>query len=316
VASLEASLSKLFDTPAGWGLYETAASQRKAHERWLDGRHALSWFLPISGVLEWRERSRVAELVFLNGTRTRVRIDESQTVGRILQTLGNKLGLSAGAVAEYGVKFGGQLSAGLGEKDVLPSGWLDPRLTLQELGVAAATKLELRWLKRFFIADHTVNSSDEVALHYSFLECKNMFLSDVLDTTGHSASEVAQCVACLLHVDHGRYDKKKHTQQWYSGKRYVPESFADVVSFGVAAVAWKQLAEDVAPRKSFLDMCRKFGGFACTFFDGVLVDGKQEAQVSASQEKVVLYHPWSVAARIKNQRRLSRAALALSPRGG
>ncbi len=316
VASLEASLAKLFDTPTGWGLYEAATSQGKATERWLDGRHTLSWLLPIAGALEWRERSRVAELVFLNGTRTRVRVDESVSVGRIVHMIGNKLGLPPNAVGEYGVRFGGQLSAGLGEKDVLTSGWLDPRLTLQEQGVTSATKLELRWLKRFFVADHTVSSTDEVTMHYCFLECKNAFLSDVLDTTAQTANDVAKCVACLLHVDHGKYDKKKHTQQWYAGKKYVPESWCDVVSFGVAATAWKQLGDDLAPKKTFIDKCRKFPGFASTFFEGVVLDGRQDAQVAVSQEKVVLYHPWSVAARLKNQRRLSRSALALSPRGG
>ena len=314
MSSVEASVARLFGTSSGWGLYETQSSAR---ERWLQPRHALSWYLPLAGRLEWREQARAAELVFLNGTRTRARVDDSLTVGRIIAQLGGRLGLSASAVGEYGLKFGGQLSAGLDDKDVLTSGWLDPRLTLQDHGVTAATKLELRWLKRFFVADHSISLADEVDMHYSFLECKNSFLTDALDTTGSSVDAIAQCVACLLHVDHGRYDRKKHTQQWYSGKKYVPELWTDSVSFSVAAMAWKALAEDLAPKKAFIDMCRKFPGFASTFFDAVVSDTKSDVQVAVSKDKVVLYHPWtSRGGGSKSQRRLSRMALALSPRGG
>jgi hypothetical protein len=295
----------------------------------------------LAGTLEWKEQVtlfcsrlflgfywfhcflyqqvRVAELVFLNGTRTRVRIDDSLSVGRILQTVGHKLGLTANAVCEYGVKLGGQLSEGLGDKDVLTGGWLDPRLSLQQHGVKSATRLELKWLKRFFVSDHSLSSSDEVALHYSFLECRNSFLTDVLDTSGHTVSDVAQCAACLLHVDHGRFDKKKHTQQWYAGKRYVPESWSDMCNFSLTAAAWKQLGEEAAPKKTFVDLCQKFPGFASTFFENVALADKTEAyQVAVSMEKVVLYNLKGLPSKSgkNNQRRLSRAALALSPRGG
>jgi hypothetical protein len=231
-----------------------------------------------------------------------------------MQTVGSKLGLSASSIAEYGVKFGGQLSEGLGDKDVLRSGWLDPQLSLQQHGVKSSTRLELKWMKRFFVSDHCVSTTDEVALHYSFLECRNVFLTDVLDTSSFGVNDVAQCAACLLHVDHGRFDKKKHTQQWYAGKRYVPESWTEMCGFSATAAAWKQLGDDAAPKKTFVDLCRKFPGFACTFFDNVTVDGR-DSQVAVSMERVVVYGRVK-AATANQQRRLSRAALALSPRGG
>ncbi len=251
---------------------------------------------------------RVAELVFLNGTRTRFRVDDSLPVARILQTVGSKLGLTPSSISEYGLKFGGQLSEGLGDKDVLRSGWLDPQLSLQQHGVKSSTRLELKWLKRFFVSDHCISTADEVALHYSFLECRNAFLTDALDTSGHGVIDVAQSAACLLHVDHGRFEKKKHTQQWYAGKRYVPESWIELCGFVAVAAAWKQLGDDVAPKKTFVDLCRKFPGFACTFFENVTLDGKAEVQVALSMERVVI----NDTRRLKTKAKV--AAAAASPR--
>ena len=77
-------------------------------------------------------------------------------------------------------------------------------------------------------------------------------------------TEIAKAVAALLLVDHGKYDKKKHTAGWYAGKKYVPESWAAVLSFSAAAAAWKAMEDSAQAKKTFIDICKSFAGFACT----------------------------------------------------
>ena len=298
---------------------------------WLCGRKSLDWYLPISGTLEWKDKTRVAEIVVLNGSSIRVKIDDSQKVGRVIQTVGNKLGILSSGIWEYGLKFAGKLNAGLTDKDLLSSGWLETQKTLQEHGVTCSTKLELRWLKRWFVYDHIASSADEVGRNYTFLEVRNAFLKDVLDTNAASTGDVAKCIACLLFVDNGKFDKKKHTGQWFQGKRYVPESWSDIVNFSLISSTWKAFPEDAAPKRLFIEICRRFPGFGCTFFQGVSTTSREEkdklncqnAVVSLNKDGVTIYkHAVSTTVRggasgaaVKNEKRLSRSALSLSPRG-
>jgi hypothetical protein len=131
-------------------------------------------------------------------------------------------------------------------------------------------------------------------------------------------TEIAKAVAALLLVDHGKYDKKKHTAAWFAGKKCVPESWAAVLSFSAAAAAWKGMEDSTLAKKTFIDICKTFGGFACTFYEAKLSGAKEPVVLSIDNAAVILYAPWVNSQRRPADmasRRLSRSALALSPRG-
>lgn len=284
VATVEATAAQLFEcgSPGAWGLYHAAERE----ECWLEPRRALGSYVPLAGKLEWKERGRMAEVVLLSGTRTRVRIDDGHTVGELKSTIAAKLGLAPGVVCEYGVKFGGKLSAGLTSTDVLRSGWLDEAQTLQAQGATANAKLELLWLKRWYVSDHSLAASDDTAIHYAYFEARHAFLSDWLDTTRAGVAVVSRAAAALLHVDHGKYDKRRHTHAWFVGKRYVPDSCSDLVPPTTAASAWRSM-EDLTPaaaKKLFLDLCRALGGYGCTYFDAQWTDVAGPVVVAVDNE--------------------------------
>jgi talin len=163
-----------------------------------------------------------------DGSVKTVMIDDSAVVEKIVDQMGEKLGLAN--AEEYGI------STMLNGKDT----WLQNRFTLQEQPIMVPQEAQLHFRKRFFVDDFNADKSDPTTLNFIYTQS----VGRVLDGTYPCKPEEAALFAAIqLQVQVGNFSPGNHNVAYVKKQNVLPKQYANKDKDGVEALVLKEWAK-------------------------------------------------------------------------
>lgn len=194
-----------------WGFFMPPQGVREVNiGRWLKPTKTLGFYdLEADAVIEFKKRHRQLRIQLLDGTKKIVLVDDSHTVGEIVETIGLRMKIAN--PDEYSLQFKNPRYESVSDKDSKeeaerkkkekPVIWLNSKLSLHEQSVPDDAELVLK--KKFHYTDGIIDRGDPVQLHLLYVECRNAIIQGDYP---HSMKDAEILGALEFQITHGNWN--------------------------------------------------------------------------------------------------------------
>eukprot|EP00128_Syssomonas_multiformis_P017419 Colp12_sorted_trinity150504_noHs@18524 len=270
------------------GLFFPEENSKKG--KWLEPSRTLNFYDIQSGdLLEYKKKHRALRVEMMDETVKTVMIDESMRVGKLVEEICSKIGISNPEEFSLKQKFITEEDIKDDKKSTKDSreaklqkqmqdlkkknhtdddaGWLKHDLTLREQGVDETAMLILR--KKFYFSDANVDRNDPVQLNLLYVQARNAILDGTHQCT---PDESWQFAAMQMQIQFGDHDPDKHKPGCIDLKQFLPLEYAE--SKNVKQYE-KNIYRDHATFKGmsalnmkyrYIQLCRSLKTYGMTFF--------------------------------------------------
>lgn len=264
--------------------------------KWLDPARQLDFYPLKSGdMLEYKSKVRHMKIKFMDGSVKTLQIDDSHSVGEILDSVCLKMGI--GNVEEFSLLVEGQkedredidrmgtIKRDKSVKDVSLKKmeerdkkkmdqlkkklhtddevhWLDHDKTLREQGVDDSHTVLLR--RKYFYSDQNVDIKDPVQLGLLYVQCRDGILDGTHPCT---QEEAAQLGAIQIQVQFGDFEEGKY--KFIDLKEFLPKEYVKSknIEKKIKEEHKKVTGHDELQAKyKYVQLCRGLKTYGVTFF--------------------------------------------------
>lgn len=234
------------------GLFQ-AGIEGKRPSRWLRMDRTLQYYdLRANDELEYKKKHRPCKVRLLDDTVKTILIDDSRSVGEIVEVIGKKIG----------IKNPEEFSLQIERK---PDLWLTAAQSLHEQGVVDSDTLLLK--KRFFVDDANVGRDDPVQLHLVYVQSRDAIIDGTHPCT---VDESVQFSALQCQVDFGNHNPALHKPGFLKVEDFLSPSARKVKGIEKKIVAeYRKLVgmSEINAKYRYVQLCRSLKTYGITFFE-------------------------------------------------
>jgi len=232
------------------GLFQPGL-EGKRPPRWLRLDRTLQYYdLKLNDVLEFKKKHRPIKVRLMDDTVKTILMDDSLTVGEIVELIGGKMGIKN--FEEFSLQVDG-----VGE-------WLNIAQPLHEQGVTDEQQVVLK--KKFFVDDANISRDDPVQLHLVYVQSRDAIVSGSHPCT---YDESIQFAALQCQVQLGNHNPAIHKPGYLRVKEYLPPSAAKNKSSEKDIYnEFRKLVgtSDINAKYRYVQLCRSLKTYGLTIF--------------------------------------------------
>ncbi|GAM22112.1 hypothetical protein SAMD00019534_052870 [Acytostelium subglobosum LB1] len=245
---------RINDSGEDHGLFQPGL-EGKRPARWLKLDKPLQFYdLKMNDEIDYKKKHRALKVRLMDETVKTLLIDDSLTVGEIIEIVGKRIGIKNHE--EFSLQA--ETSAGT------TTDWLNHTQPLHEQGVSDEAVVLLK--KKFFVDDFNVNRDDPIQLHLVYVQSRDAIVSGSHPCT---YDEAIQFAALQCQISLGNHNTNLHKAGYLKIKEYMPPSYHKKKD--AEKDIYKEFRKLVGMTESnskfrYVQLCRSLKTYGITFF--------------------------------------------------